>query len=121
MSASTAIDDQEERSRFFHALLGDELPPGLWGHTWRPSPKRSDWIRTAEDAEASARQKDRRDVYIGVGLAGAKGTPSERVKTKTAAGLLAVIGDIDIKGDAHKQSALPPDEESAKRDRRKVL
>jgi hypothetical protein len=70
-------------------------------------------VTTPEAAEAAVTSPNLRDVYVGVGLAPAKGKTDKRLKINDAVGLLGLVADIDIYGEAHKQSDLPPDRESA--------
>src|SRR5258708_9843255 len=103
----------EQCEAFFAAELGtDELPKGHYAHVWHLEDTHTDWVRTSDEAEASASRNGRRDVYFGVGLA-PKGGHKERVRIETATGLLGVAGDIDIAGPMHAQVNLPPDEAAA--------
>jgi putative DNA primase/helicase len=110
---TTSSNEQEERSRFFRALLGDGLPPDQWAHVWHHTNKLSDWVQAEADAEASASRNGRHDVYMGLGLAGVRGAPGERVRNENAAGMFGVGADIDIFWPDHKETALPPDVETA--------
>lgn len=98
---------------FLTALLGERLPEGLWAHVWHRADKRADWVQTPAEAEASASRNGRRDVYLGVGLAGTPGRPDARVTSATAVGLLSLGVDVDVAGPAHQHAALPPDDDAA--------
>ncbi len=103
----------KDRTRFFGALLSDGLPDDVWANIWRLRGRWSDWIQTVEQAEVSATNYGRMDVYIGLGLSDKRRSSNERLSNDTAAGLLGVGGDVDIFWEGNPKTTIPPDLQTA--------
>jgi hypothetical protein len=101
---------------FFRTLYGDEAPGvlPLFTHT----PNRTRWVAADSPAEAAriAVESGReRDTYFGIGLhkealgEGRRGTAEEVIA------LPGLWADLDVDGEAHEASNLPPTDEDAMR------
>lgn len=99
---------------FLNALFGNMHSDG-WLILWKPDKKSvsvpvSDLDQAAEITQAL---KSGHNVYFGLGLQGKK--PSEWSRGK-ADGVMAIPGlwlDMDIAGPGHKETRIPPDQETA--------
>lgn len=77
---------------------------------WRLAGKSSRWFKSADEAAAFVEgQKNKNDLYLGVGLSPENNGPYDRCPAAKIAGLGALWLDIDIQGPAHKKGNLPPD------------
>lgn len=104
------------------ALFGD-LPEGAppWFHLWRQAGHVTQWCRTPEEATAWAHGNPV-DLYVGPALAARPGGSRQRIvgkatsgnRSPVAAGLVALVGDIDIAGPGHTdEKDYPPDIDAA--------
>lgn len=103
-------------TRFFKALYGN-CPDG-WLTIWTMPDKKTHWFKASEYKKAAEmalllahiRQYD---VYFGVGLRKEKQGPMQRGSVHDITAIPGIWMDIDVRGDAHKEKALPPNIDSA--------
>lgn len=100
----------------FLAALWPEPPPSAWLLIWLKAGKRSLWFRAGAWGEAASVARihaDRTDVYVGCGLSPHDNGPTKRCEANDIIAIPGLWADVDIQGEAHKSTRLPPDTESA--------
>ena len=97
------------------ALQGGVADPNLWLHLWYAKPHWFTNWGTLGARNFSQVVANRHNVYLGIGLAGARGTERQRLYAERAVGLLALPADLDVYSDAHPDPALPRTEDDCMR------
>lgn len=115
---------QDKPTQFFLESLFESKPDDTCILIWTLPQKVSHWCKSVNDAVkivGAQAQKDRTNVYVGVGLVPTS-YPAAKAKTlgvnqkeircdaKDIAGIVGLWADLDIQDPAHKKPNLPPDE-----------
>jgi hypothetical protein len=105
------VDGAAAAAEFLQELFG-VAPADRFIHLWTLHNKRSYWIELAQlrnQQRLLARLAKKRpgNVYVGVALARQAYGDYKRQEANQAAGIVGLWADIDIRGPAHKETALP--------------
>lgn len=99
---------------FLEVLFGAKEDEQGFILLWRSAGRRSSWFKSASGAaDWLDKQKDRRNIYVGVGLSPSQMGVHQRCKQAEVSGVVGVWADIDVLHPCHKKKNLPPDRESA--------
>jgi hypothetical protein len=102
----TAPEPTGEARVFLEALFAGK-PDDLYVLLWTLPEKQSHWLRNLEEAIQFAESRDRRDLYVGVGLSGQDYGHNRRCVSDQVAGIVGFWADLDVKSDAHPRATLP--------------
>jgi hypothetical protein len=106
-SASEIVSPSRYTRAFLDQLFG-VCPPDLYVLIWQLGGKRSSWFTVAQLDRAAEFAAGQENVYVGAALSPANFGPKNRCESDRAAGIIGLWVDIDVKGPAHKEAALPP-------------
>lgn len=115
MTAASEARQTDQTGEFLRALFGPAFPDNCWGLVWSLVDKRSHWVKVPRlpgGADPYAT-----DIYVGMGLVGKDVV--DRCGERGRASAIDVCWipgawiDIDVAGEAHEKSNLPPDFETA--------
>ncbi|MDP1819029.1 MAG: phage/plasmid primase, P4 family [Acidimicrobiales bacterium] len=112
-----AIDHHAHTQRFLNSLL-QTVPEdsGLYAYSWCLNGKRTRTLPLSDSAGLASLNNGTNPLestYFGMSLVAQPLGRRERATHETAAGITALWLDIDVAGEAHQKSNLPPDRDAA--------
>jgi hypothetical protein len=106
------IDVRQTALGFLTKLFGNK-PAETFVLIWLLLGKESHWFNDLGDAAAFVERFWKQDVYVGAALSLTDFGPHRRCKAEQSAGITSLWIDLDIAGEAHEKSNLPPTIEDA--------
>jgi hypothetical protein len=114
MASISKTYDADKLASAFLELLFSQCPPDLFIYIWQLAGKRSTWFRVANLAAAAEFAASRpENIYVSLSLSPQDFGPDKRCKAEYTAGIVGLWADVDIRHEAHKETALPETMEQA--------